>query len=123
MPNGRVVVQFECDIQYIGDAEQFSLSTLEIWFFIMKSSFELLLNEGTKKIDDAINRHERNEVTPLSFQALMQVKKELEEMKRVMDPKMYMPGYPRFILDWPDEDELIAELINISYLYGKISKS
>lgn len=123
MPNGRVVVQFECDIQYIGDAEQFSLSTWEIWFFIMKSSFELLLNEGNKKIDDAISRHKRNEVAPLSFQALMQVKKELEEMKRVMDPKMYMPGYPRFILDWPDEDGLIAELINISYLYGKISKS
>ncbi|MCJ7925695.1 MAG: hypothetical protein MUW55_07045 [Pantoea vagans] len=123
MPNGRVVVQFECNIQYIGDAEQFSLSILEIWFFIMKSSFELLLNEGTKKIDDAINRHERNEVAPLSFQALMQVKKELKEMKRVMDPKMYMPGYPRFILDWPDEDGLIDELINISYLYGKIRKS
>lgn len=44
-------------------------------------------------------------------------------MKRVMDPKVYMPGYPRFILDWPDEDGLIDELINISYLYGKIRKS
>ena len=89
----------------------------------MKSSFELLLNEIIKKIDDAINRHERSEVAPLSFQALMQVKEELEEMKRVMNPKVYMPGYPRFILDWPDEDGLIAELINISYLYGKIRKT
>lgn len=89
----------------------------------MKSSFESILNEGIKKIDAAINWHERNEVAPLSFKVLMQVKKELEEMKRVMDPKMYMPGYPRFILDWPDEDGLIAELINISYLYGKIRKS
>lgn len=41
----------------------------------MKSSFELLLNEVIKKVDEAINRHERNEVAPLSFQALMQVKK------------------------------------------------
>jgi len=89
----------------------------------MKSSFELLLNEVIKKIDDAINRHERSEVAHLSFQALMQVKDELEEMKKVMDPKMYMPGYPRFILDWPGEDGLIAELINISYLYGKIRES
>lgn len=89
----------------------------------MKSSFELLLNEVIKKVDEAINQHERNEVAPLSFQALMQVKKELKEMKRVMDPKVYMPGYPRFILDWPDEDGLIDELINISYLYGKIRKS
>ena len=41
----------------------------------MKSSFELILNEGIKKIDDAINWHERNEVAPLSFKVLMQVKK------------------------------------------------
>jgi len=44
-------------------------------------------------------------------------------MKRVMDPKVYMPAYLRFILDWPDEDGLIDELINISYLYRKIRKS
>lgn len=122
MLNGRVVAQIECDIQYIGDAEP-PPSILEIWFFIVKSSFELILNEGIKKIDDAINWHERNKVAPLSLKVLMQVKKELEEMKRVMDPKIYMPAYLRFILDWPDEDGLIDELIHISYLYGKIRKS
>lgn len=89
----------------------------------MNSSFELLLNETLKKIDDAISRHERNEPAPLSIQALIQIKKELEEMIRVMDPKIYMPGYPRFILDWPDEDGFIDELIYLAYQYGKIREN
>lgn len=89
----------------------------------MKSSFELLLDEALKKIDDAISRHARNEAAPLSIQVLSQVKKELEEMIKVMDPKSYIPGYPRFILDWPDENGLIDELINLAYQYEKIKKS
>ena len=89
----------------------------------MMSSFEFLLNNALKKVVDAINRHERDEAAPLSIQVLLQVKKELEEMIRVMDPKNYMPGYPRFILDWPDEDGLIDELVNLAYQYGKIRKS
>lgn len=89
----------------------------------MNPSFENILNESLSKIDDAVNRNERNEKAPISISALIEVKKELEEMKRVMDPKIYMPGYPRFILDWPDEDGLVDELVNISYLYAKIRKS
>lgn len=89
----------------------------------MKRSLELLLNEALRKVDDATRRHERNEAAPLSIQALNQVKKELKEMISIMDPKIYMPGYPRFILDWPDEEGLIDELINLSYQYEKISKS
>ena len=89
----------------------------------MMSSFEFLLNDALKKVADAISRHERNEAGPLSTQVLLQVKKELEEMIRVMDPKIYMPAYPRFILDWPDEDGLIDELVNLAYQYEKIRKS
>ncbi|MFS2224793.1 hypothetical protein [Pantoea sp. B65] len=89
----------------------------------MISSFELLLNDALKKVLYAIRRHERNEDAPLSIQALIQVKKELEEMIRVMDPKVFMPGYPRFILDWPDEDGLIDELVNLAYQYGKLRKN
>ncbi|MDX5631085.1 MULTISPECIES: hypothetical protein [unclassified Brenneria] len=89
----------------------------------MISSFELLLNDALKKVADAISRHERNEKAPLSIQALAQVKKELEEMIRVMDPKVYMPGYPRFITDWPGEDVLIKELVHVAALYEKIRKN
>ncbi len=88
----------------------------------MITSFEFLLKNVLKKVLDAICRHERNETAPLSVQALMQVKKELEEMIKVMDPKAYMPGYPHFILDWPDEDGLIEELVDVPYQYEKIRK-
>ncbi|MFG1175842.1 hypothetical protein AAFN90_20080 [Erwiniaceae bacterium CAU 1747] len=88
----------------------------------MMSSFKLLLNDALKKVADAISQHENNAAAPLSIQVLIQVKKELEEMIRVMDPNIYKPGYPRFILDWPDEDGLIDELVNLAYQYGKIRK-
>lgn len=79
--------------------------------------------EALEKVDDAVSRHERNEAAPLSIQALMNIKKELKEIIIVMDPRIYIPDYPLFILDWPDEDGLIDKLINISYLYGKLRKN
>ncbi|MFP1723840.1 hypothetical protein ACLEEB_13280 [Lonsdalea quercina] len=88
----------------------------------MTSSLKLLLSCVLKKVVDAIGKHERNEVAPLSIQLLVKIKKELEEMLRVMNPNVYMPGYSRYILDWPDDDGLIEELINVSYQYGKIRK-
>lgn len=89
----------------------------------MISSLELLLSDAIKKVVDAISRHERNEKAPLSIHALTQVKKELEEMIKVMNPKVYMPAYPRFIIDWPGEDVLIKELVHVAALYEKIRKN
>jgi len=43
-------------------------------------------------------------------------------MIQEMNPDFYMPQYPRFILDWPDDEGFIEELINIAYQYGKIKK-
>jgi len=40
-----------------------------------------------------------------------------------MDPKIYVPIYPRFILDWPEErSELVDKLIDVSCLYDRIKK-
>lgn len=89
----------------------------------MISSFEFLLKDALKKVIKAISRHERNETAPLSIQVLMQVRTELDEMIKFMNPKIYMPGYPRFILDWPDEEGLIEELVDVAYQYGKIINS
>ncbi|HCV65870.1 MAG TPA: hypothetical protein DGZ94_11485 [Serratia sp.] len=47
-------------------------------------NINLSLRSVLKKVTDAIERHERNEVAPLSIQLLSQVKKELEEMIRIM---------------------------------------
>ena len=88
--------------------------------FIMNDSFELLVNNTLKRVVDSIKKHENRIVAPLSIQLLTQVKKELEQMIIIMNPRVFMPNYPRFILDWPDEDGLIEELINIAYQYKKI---
>jgi len=88
----------------------------------MSASLSELINIAIKKIIDAIDRHERNEIAPLSIKLLLQTKKELEVMIQEMNPDFYMPQYPRFILDWPDDEGLIEELINIAYQYGKIKK-
>ncbi|NTX79444.1 hypothetical protein FCL49_11095 [Serratia proteamaculans] len=87
----------------------------------MNNSIELSLRSALKKVTGAIERHERNEVVPLSIQLLSQVKKELEEMFRIMNPDIYMPGYSRFILDYHDDEGLAEELVNVAYQYGKIN--
>ena len=89
----------------------------------MNSSFDVLLRLSLKKVINAIDRHERNELAPLSIQVLIQIKKELEEMVSTMNPEVYKPGYPRFILDWPDEDGLIEELVDVAYQYNNMKKS
>ena len=86
----------------------------------MNDSFELLVNNALKRVVDSIKKHEKRSIAPLSIQLFNQVKNELEQMIRIMNPRVFMPNYPRFILDWPDEDGLIEELINIAYQYKKI---
>lgn len=67
-------------------------------------NINLSLRSVLKKVTGAIERHERNEVAPLSILLLSQVKKELEEMIRIMNPDIYMSGYSRFILDYPNDE-------------------
>ena len=86
----------------------------------MNQSFEILLKGSLDKVNYAIWLHENGQTGPLSVHVLAQVKRELEEMIKVMNPKNYTPTYPRYILDWPDEDGLKKELIDVAYLYQKI---
>ena len=88
----------------------------------MNSSLKILISIAIKKIIERHERHERHEIAPLSIELLLQIKKELEVMIQEMNPDFYMPQYPRFILDWPDDEGFIEELINIAYQYGKIKK-
>lgn len=85
----------------------------------MTPSLNILISIAIEKIIDAIERHGRNEMAPLSIKLLLQTKKELEVMIQEMNPDFYMPQYPRFILDWPGDEGLVEELINIVYQYGK----
>jgi len=46
-----------------------------------------------------------------------------EEMIKIKEPKVYMPGYPLFIFYWPDEDGLLKVLVDVAYRYEKIRKN
>jgi hypothetical protein len=88
----------------------------------MKTSGKTFLIDALQLVQDTIELHQSGKNAPLSISALTQVKKELEEMIRVMNPQVYKPSYPRFIMDWPDEDEIISTLIDVAYYYQKIRK-
>ncbi|WP_445493702.1 hypothetical protein [Photorhabdus sp. SF281] len=97
-------------------------SIVEIWIYKMKTSGKMFLTDALQLILEAIELYQDGKTAPLSINILMQVKKELEEMIRVMNPKIYSPSYPRFIIDWPGESEIMSKLINAAYYYQKIRK-
>ncbi|MDE9557837.1 hypothetical protein KKJ06_21140 [Xenorhabdus bovienii] len=88
----------------------------------MKTSDKTLLTDALQLVQDAIELHQNGKNAPLSIDVLAQVKKELEEMISVMNPQVYKPSYPRFIMDWPDETGIISTLIDVAYYYQKIRK-
>jgi len=82
-----------------------------------------VLNNVYEEVLQAIEQHRKGEKAPLSLGLLLNTKKELEKMMKCMNPKIYAPIYPRFILDWPEErSELVDKLINVSYHYKHIKK-
>ncbi|TDB42672.1 hypothetical protein [Photorhabdus khanii] len=85
----------------------------------MKTATEPFVADVLKLVLEAIELHKNGKPAPLSIDVLNKVRRELEEMIKVMDPKAYIPSYPRFISDWPDEFGLIEKLISVAYYYKK----
>lgn len=73
-------------------------------------------------VEAAIVLHENEEPAPFSIHFLMNTKNELEKMISIMDPRIYKPTYPRFVIDWPESSTLAEHLLEASYYYGKIKK-
>ncbi|PHM40122.1 hypothetical protein Xmau_02310 [Xenorhabdus mauleonii] len=86
----------------------------------MKTSGKTFLTDALQLVSDAIELHQQGKKAPLSINVLNQIKKELEEMVKAMNPNSYVPSYPRFIIDWPDDSGLIETLLNVSYNYKRI---
>ena len=51
---------------------------------------------------------------------LFNIKLELEKMLAVLNKSKYLPSYPRFLLDYPEND-LINFLLDVSYKYKKMT--
>jgi hypothetical protein len=80
------------------------------------------LSETMDRVRQAIASHERGEKAPLSLALLRKVQAEVELMKQHLDPKVFKPSYPRFVLDWPDETGLVKLLVDVAYAYEKIKR-
>jgi len=90
----------------------------------MSDDIKNMLNSAHKEVLSAIDLHKNGKKSSLSMSILINVKKELENMMEAMDPKIYVPSYPRFILDWPEEDKtgIVDCLIDASYRYKRMKK-
>lgn len=89
----------------------------------MNEPFDLMLAGALDEVAGALAKHNQGAPAPLSSALLAQVLKELETMQQVMNPAAFKPGYPRFLLDWPDETGLAERLSELAYAYGKLKGS
>ncbi len=73
--------------------------------------------QAIERVELAIARHKRGQDEDLSVPVLENVRQELTVMAEMLDVEQFDPGFPRFILDWPDEHGLIQYLIGIASRY------
>jgi len=90
----------------------------------MSDDVRNMLMDAHEEVLRAIELYKNGDKAPLSPSMLNRVKRGLENMIYIMNPKIYVPGYPRFIMDWPEEDEtgLADKLIHVSCKYDRIRK-
>jgi hypothetical protein len=78
------------------------------------------LDEALSEIKAAISLHEKGEAAPFSIALLRKISAELQRMQA--EPT-YIPGYARFLLDWPDSGgDLGRKLIEAQYYRQKSAK-
>lgn len=67
------------------------------------------------RVDAAIAAHRDGTPAPLSPKLLGNVRAELERMLEAVQRRDYSPAYPRFIIDWPGDEEFVRDLVNLAY--------
>jgi len=73
------------------------------------------ISSAIARVDAAIAAHRRGTPAPLSPKLLGNVRAELERMLEAVRRRDYSPAYPRFIIDWPGDDEFVRDLVNLAY--------
>lgn len=86
-----------------------------------KKRIENLCTNALERIDDEIMKHREGvENASLSIPMLHEIKKEIEQMLTILEPSIFKPSYPRFMLDWPEESNLIDFLSEVAYQYERL---
>lgn len=73
------------------------------------------ISSAIVRVDAAIAAHRHGTPAPLSPKLLGNVRAELERMLEAVWHRDYSPAYPRFIIDWPGDDEFVRDLVNLAY--------
>jgi hypothetical protein len=71
------------------------------------------------RVDAALAAHGTRAVAPLSPKLLAQLRVELQSMSETVERRSFVPAYPRFLLDWPGDEEFVKEMIELAYEYDK----
>lgn len=88
---------------------------------IKKKRIENLCTNALERIDAEIMKHKKGaEKASLSIPMLFEIKNEIEQMLKILEPSIFKPSYPRFMLDWPEESNLIDFLSDVAYQYERL---
>jgi len=89
----------------------------------MSDDVKTMLVSVHEEVLRAMELHRNGDKAPLTPRILLNVKRELEDMMEAMNPNVYIPSYPRFILDWTDDETgLVRQLLDACYKYEYIRK-
>jgi len=87
---------------------------------IVNEKFDKKVNEIKELLRQEIVNVEKG-TSKKSIQQLTTIMGELEQMDKCKNSKLYMPSFPRYIIDsWDYTDSLGLELINLFENYKKI---
>lgn len=85
----------------------------------MNPPIDRRITDALGAVDAAIAAHTAGSDAPLSLTILARVRSELEKMREHTNSKRYLPTFPRFVMDWPDETGLVKLLVDVAYEYGR----
>lgn len=77
------------------------------------------ISGAIKLVDEAIALHRAGAKAPLSPKLLENVRLDLIRMLQTVQERDYLPGYSRFVLDWPGDEEFVKVLVNLAYDYKR----
>lgn len=81
----------------------------------MTATMDIRISGAIDRIDEAIDAHSAGTLAPLSLKILVQLRAELQKMLGAVQSRDYTPTYPRFLLDWPGDEEFVQEMIKLAY--------
>lgn len=83
----------------------------------MTGSIQERIDAAIARIDSALAAHQVGVNAPLSPKLLTKLKSELAAMRSAVGRRDHVPAYPRFLIDWPGDEQFVQEMVNLAYDY------